>query len=736
MSRLVSLSVFLMFAAALSAQEARRPNIVYIFSDDHAQRAISAYGEGINQTPNIDRIAREGVTFTQSFCANSICAPSRATVLSGQHSHVNGKMTNGDRFDPRRSKLPLALQKAGYRTALFGKWHLRCDPMGFDDWEVLPGQGSYYNPDFRNAKGRFRRPGYVTELITERALTWLRERSGEGAEEAPFLLMVQHKAPHRNWMPGPRELDLYRDENIPEPATLFDDWSRRAGALGDSEMSIDRHLFWHYDLKVPPALQGDLPGPIMGGKWARNEWDRMDATQRRRFEAAYRAENEALAAAQPKGKDLVRWKYQRYVKDYLRCVAGVDRSVGEILDELDRQGLTENTLVVYSSDQGFYLGEHGWYDKRWIFEESLRMPLLMRWPGRIEKSTQFHLDVQNIDHAPTLLDAAGVAEGRKATQPFLVEYEGMQGRSLLPAIADHAHASGAWRQGIYYAYYEVGIHAVEPHDGVRYADRKLAWFPREKIWRFTTLGPDGLETLETTEWDSENDPMGIGRSWFAEMTRLYAQKRSQYGASAWPAPSNLFVYNERGVPRRDVLTYDDWTFHLDQRFRWNHWSDLRSRLLKTGFPRAVARVRGKLTRSLLRRSQNLEVAIDVEEPYEEGEQAGLGVEFSDGSRRKMTRGTVDPETESVGYLESSMIGWIMQRVAQTLDAAEMRLLDEVIAADYPGELRSFARARVFEEVGGWCQSPELRNDYLSDWSPEMRRFFAKVAGIKINQRSR
>ncbi|MHC5066733.1 MAG: sulfatase family protein, partial [Planctomycetota bacterium] len=421
-------SILLWLGALISASVAAgqeplagsRPNIIFIFSDDHAPHAISAYGSKINATPNIDRLAAEGAIFRASYCGNSICGPSRATVLTGKLSHANGFMRNGNRFDGDQQTFPKLLQKAGYQTAMIGKWHLGTEPTGFDYWRILPGQGSYYNPDFIDADGRKRIEGYVTEITTELALDWLRE--GRDTSK-PFLLMCQQKAPHRSWMPGPNELGLYRDVDIPEPPSLFDDYAGRGPAAGQQEMEIDRHMYMFYDLKLEPTPEEsqNLKGPDRS--WE-NPLKRMNAEQRAAWDVAYLEENQAFREAKLEGEDLIRWKYQRYIKNYLRCVAGVDRSVGQILDYLAESGLEENTIVIYSSDQGFYLGDHGWYDKRWMYEESFAMPLLARWPKHIPSGLEVTQLVQNIDYAPSFLERAGVEVPAD-----------MQGRSLLSLLA-------------------------------------------------------------------------------------------------------------------------------------------------------------------------------------------------------------------------------------------------------------------------------------------------------------
>ncbi len=466
-----------MLASGLRCQEvppAQRPNIVFVFSDDHACNAISAYGSELVQTPNIDRLANEGILFRNSFCANSLCGPSRATVLTGKHSAINGFRQNGDRFDGTQTTFPQLLQAAGYSTAIIGKWHLKSDPTGFDHWDVLPGQGAYYNPDFLSPDGRRRIQGYVTEVITDLAIDWL--ENGR-PKDKPFLLMCQHKAPHRNWMPGPNELDLFSDVQIPEPPTLFDDYSGRSKAARMQEMTIAHHMTMGYDLQC--LLDED--------EWLADGWradrKRMTPEQRERFEAAFAKENAELKAAGLEGESLVRWKYQRFVKNYLRCVVGVDKSVGRLLEWLGEHHLLENTIVVYSSDQGFYLGEHGWFDKRWMYEESFRMPLLMRWPKRIAPGTVTDALVQNIDYAPTFLDLAGVSVPGE-----------IQGRSLVPLF--DGKTPDDWRKSLYYHFYESkGWHKVPAHEGVRTARYTLMHFyePEVAAWELYDLEKDPRE---------------------------------------------------------------------------------------------------------------------------------------------------------------------------------------------------------------------------------------------------
>ncbi len=451
------------------AQNGKPWNILMMFSDDHAWQSISAYSGRINRTPQIDRIAHRGMRFDQCLVTNSICAPSRAVVLTGKYSHLNGVIDNKAVFDAGQQTFPKILQKAGYQTAMIGKWHLKSEPTGFDHWDVLPGQGNYYNPDFLYAGGKRRREGYVTDLIGDLSLDWL--KNGRDPDR-PFLLFSQHKAPHRNWMPAPGKMWMYEGESIPEPETLFDTYEGRAAPASRQEMEIDRHMRWAHDMKVP-----EWASKSFGGSDVNAELARMTPEQRRIWDAAYGPRNAQFFRENPQGKELVRWKYQRYIKDYLRVVSSVDDNVGRVLDYLDAEGLAENTLVIYSSDQGFYLGEHGWFDKRWIYEESLRTPLLMRMPGVIAPGSVNRNLVSNLDLAETILDAAG-----RPTP------DDMQGTSMLPLLRGESPAD--WRKSFYYHYYEKGTHHVAPHRGVRTDRYTLAHFYETDEWELFDLRKD------------------------------------------------------------------------------------------------------------------------------------------------------------------------------------------------------------------------------------------------------
>ncbi|MEC7498594.1 MAG: sulfatase, partial [Planctomycetota bacterium] len=415
------------------AQAADRPNILFVFTDDHAPHAIGAYDgwlKSVNPTPNIDQLARQGMLFQNSFCTNSICGPSRAVILTGKHSHLNGFMNNGNNFDGDQPTFPKYMQQAGYQTAFYGKWHLKSRPQGFNDWKVLPGQGLYYNPDFLGPNGRFKKQGYCTDIVTDMAINWLKN---DRDDEKPFVLMCQHKAPHRNWMPALRHLNLYDDIEIPEPATLFDRWEDNAPPARHQELEIDRHMDLNYDLFVD--LTPDFNSPPSQQRQDRSAWNnmkRMTPEQLKTWRDAYGPKDEAFHEANLSGKELVRWKYQRYAKNYLRCVKGVDESVGRLMATLEDLGLSENTVVIYSSDQGFYVGDHGWYDKRWMYEESLKMPFIIKWPGVTQPGSVNEDMIQNLDYAETFLDMAQA--------PIPAD---MQGRSLVPLLKGETPAD--WR---------------------------------------------------------------------------------------------------------------------------------------------------------------------------------------------------------------------------------------------------------------------------------------------------
>ena len=457
MKYIICIAVFCMnFSFGLLGQtkkSEKQPNIIFIMSDDHAYQAISAYDKKLIQTPNIDRIAKKGMLFTQASVTNSICAPSRATILTGKHSHLNGKIDNHFDFDTSNITFPQILQKNGYQTAMFGKLHFGNNPKGFDEFKILPGQGNYYNPDFITKKqGNIKIEGYVTDLITDMTLDWLQK---DRDPSKPFLLMYLHKAPHRSWLPAERHLEEFTHKTFPEPATLFDDYKNRATPVAEAEMNILQHMSWAGDNKVFPQVMDELKIPEIGFDKQRfqAEFGRLNPAQKERFMKAYTPINEAFKKAYPSmtEQDKMRWKYQRYMQDYLGTIKAVDENVGRLLDYLEANKLMDNTIIVYTSDQGFYLGEHGWFDKRFIYDQSFKTPLLVAWPGKIKPGSKSDKLVQNLDFAQTFLSAAGIPAPKD-----------MQGESLLPVLTGNEKAFT--RDAVYYHYYEYPAeHMVNRH---------------------------------------------------------------------------------------------------------------------------------------------------------------------------------------------------------------------------------------------------------------------------------
>ncbi|RZS96942.1 sulfatase family protein [Cecembia calidifontis] len=464
---LISVFVFLSCNQPEQEQSYQRPNIIFIMSDDHAYQAISAYDDRLIQTPNIDRIANMGMLFTNASVTNSICAPSRATILTGKHSHINGKTDNHFPFDTTNVTFPQLLQEAGYQTAMFGKLHFGNNPKGFDQFKILPGQGGYYNPIFiTKNEGTYEIEGYVTDIITDMTLDWL---ENERKADQPFFLAYLHKAPHREWLPAERHIAEFAQKTFPEPATLFDDYSGRGSAAKEAEMNLLRHMNWAGDSKIYPEVMDQLGIPDASG-WDKGAFERevgrMNATQRANWDKVYQPMNEAFVQAFPNMRDeeKMRWRYQRYMQDYLGTIASVDENVGRVLDYLEANGLMENTIIVYTSDQGFYLGDHGWFDKRFVYDESFKTPLLVAWPGKVKAGSRSDELVQNLDFAQTFLEAAGIP------QP-----EDMQGESLMPLLTGK---TDKWtRDAVYYHYYEYpSIHMVKRHYAIVTKEYKLIHF--------------------------------------------------------------------------------------------------------------------------------------------------------------------------------------------------------------------------------------------------------------------
>jgi arylsulfatase A-like enzyme len=466
--------VISLLSACQQKEVLKKPNIIFIMSDDHAYQAISAYGHGLNHTPNIDRIGKEGAIFTHGYVTNSICAPSRAVMLTGKHSFVNGKVDNLQEFDWGQDNFAKQLQTTGYQTAMIGKIHIDGLPQGFDYSNVLPGQGQYYNPEFIENGVEKKYHGYCTQITTDITLDWLTNKRDE---DKPFLLLYHQKAPHRTWMPEKKYLKLFEDKNFTPPSNFFDNYENRPVAA-NHEMGVFEHMDLVYDLKMLDE-EGDLKTRYR--KHAQNMYDRMDSIQRKAWDAHYKPIIADFKAKGLKGKELALWKYNRYMKDYLSTIQSVDDGVGEILDYLDDNDLAENTIVVYTSDQGFYLGEHGWFDKRFMYEESFRTPILMRYPKEIEGNTVIDKLVQNLDFAPTFLDYAGVKIPNE-----------VQGESFRKLVANE---SGEWRDAIYYTYYEYpGEHNVQRHNGIRTDRYKLIHFYYDSdTWELYDMEKDPME---------------------------------------------------------------------------------------------------------------------------------------------------------------------------------------------------------------------------------------------------
>jgi arylsulfatase A-like enzyme len=463
---LAMISMVGIWSFSFKPNKSKKPNIIFIMSDDHAYQAISAYSDKLTQTPNIDRIAKEGMLFTNSCVTNSICAPSRAVILTGKHSHINGKVDNYFPFDTNNVTFPQILQANGYQTAMFGKLHFGNNPKGFDEFKILPDQGSYYNPDFITKKeGKKTFTGYVTDIITDMTLDWLKK---DRDDAKPFFLAYLHKAPHREWLPAERHYKEFTKRTFPEPATLFDNYEGRGTASKTAEMNILTHMNWAGDSKIKPEnmdKMGLKEAHPYDKRFYQMTAGRMNAEQKADFDKIYDPINEDFMKNYSKmsKEDLMRWRYQRYMQDYLGCIASVDEGVGKLLDYLKKSGLDENTIIVYTSDQGFYLGEHGWFDKRFIYDESFKTPLLVKWPNVIKAGSRNSQMVQNLDFAQTFLDAAGV----KAPAD-------MQGESLVPIFKGKGQN---FRDAAYYHYYEYpGQHTVKRHYGIVTEKYKLVHY--------------------------------------------------------------------------------------------------------------------------------------------------------------------------------------------------------------------------------------------------------------------
>lgn len=465
----ISLLFFLLCGHFTYAQQQQQqPNIIIIVSDDHAFQSIGAYGSKLMKTPAIDRIAKEGVRFDKGYVTNSICGPSRAVILTGKYSHKNGfKDNEHSKFDGSQDSFVKQLKKGGYQTAWIGKWHLETTPQGFDHWQILPGQGQYYNPDFDMQDGSKKRyEGYVTNVVEDVAEEWLDKRD----QSKPFCLVIGHKATHRVWLPDTADMGMFDKVTFPLPHNFYDEYKNREAAKVQ-DMSIAKTMVMGYDLKMfGSEAAADREGSVK----------RMNPAQRAKFNAYYQPIEADLKARNLSGNALTEWKYQHYMRDYLSTAASLDRNIGRTLDYLDKQGLTKNTIVIYMSDQGFYLGEHGWFDKRFIYEESFRTPMVMRYPGVIKPGSVSNDFVMNLDIAPTMLDAAGIAIPKD-----------VQGKSMLPQLKDKKIAG---RKTMFYHYYENGEHSVSPHFGIRDSRYKLIrFYTRVNGWELYDLKTDPNE---------------------------------------------------------------------------------------------------------------------------------------------------------------------------------------------------------------------------------------------------
>lgn len=467
-----------------AADAQQRPNIVYIMCDDHAFQCISAYGSPISKlapTPNIDRIAERGMRFDRAFVENSLSTPSRACLMTGLYSNQNGQRQLGEGIDTTRTFFTEQLQQAGYQTAVVGKWHMGCDPKGFDYYHIYNDQGQYYNPQYRgtDTDGKYIvEEGYSTDLTTDHALSFIEHRDAS----KPFCLLLHHKAPHRNWLANTKYFGMYDNVTFPMPETFYDDYETRSSAVRTQKMSVTKDMRWEQDFKVPEMLDTANADSWDSYLSLMNEVNRMNPGQRIAWGKYYFPRNRRLLEAHLTGKELDEWKYQNYIRDYMSVIKSVDESVGRVLDYLDSHGLTDNTIIVYTSDQGFYMGEHGWFDKRFMYEESLRTPLLIAYPGHIQPGTVCNKLVQNIDYAPTFLDLAGISKPKE-----------LPGRSLTPLFKAGDKVKG-WRNSIYYHYYDYPTyHMVRKHDGVRTDRYKLIHF----------YGAGGLDAVKENKYQRQ-----------------------------------------------------------------------------------------------------------------------------------------------------------------------------------------------------------------------------------------
>ena len=496
-----------------------RPNILFIMTDDHTTQAMSCYGGNLIETPNMDRIANEGIRFDNCYATNALSGPSRACILTGKFGHVNGFTDNASKFDGSQQTFPKLLQTAGYKTAMVGKWHLISEPQGFDFWSVVSGQeeqGDYYSPEFVEMGQQITEPGYVTDVITDKAIKFI----DEVADDAPFMVMLHQKAPHRNWMPAPHHLGMFNDTVFQEPETLFDDYSTRGDAARTQDMSIANTLKNDWDLKL--LTREEI---LAGGNRLYNVYTRMPEEVQHKWDSVYAPRIAEYRSGKLKGKELVRWKYQQFMRDYLATVMSVDENIGRVLNHLEKIGELDNTIIVYTSDQGFFLGEHGWFDKRFMYEECQRMPFIVRYPKSIKAGATTSAIAMNIDFGPTFLDYAGVEVPAD-----------MQGRSLRPVLDAEGKVPADWREAAYYHFYEYPAeHSVKRHYGIRTSDCKLIHFYNDiDQWEMYDMNADPKELNNVYD-----DPAYAAKR--VQMHELLEKVQQQY-ADTDPCEKEIIMY--------------------------------------------------------------------------------------------------------------------------------------------------------------------------------------------------
>lgn len=507
----------------------KQPNIIFIMTDDHTTQAMSCYGGNLIQTPNMDRIANEGIRMENCYAVNALSGPSRACILTGKFSHINGFTDNAGTFNGDQQTFPKLLQKAGYQTAIVGKWHLISEPQGFDHWSILTGleeQGDYYNPDFNENGKKITEKGYVTDIIADKALEFIDGRD----KKKPFCLMFHQKAPHRNWMPAPRHLGMFNNVTFPKPATLFDDYKGRGRAACEQDMSLEKTFTEDWDLKLMTReeMLRDTTNRLY------QVYKRMPEDAQHKWDSVYAQRIAEYRKGNLKGKALVSWKYQQYLRDYLATVVSVDESIGRLLNHLEKIGELDNTIIVYTSDQGFFLGEHGWFDKRFMYEECQRMPLVIRYPKAIKPGTVSSAICMNVDFAPTFLDFAGVKIP-----------EDIQGKSLKPILENEGNVPADWRTVAYYHFYEYPAeHMVKRHYGIRTQDFKLIHFYNDiDEWEMYDMKKDPHELVniyDDVEYREKRE----------ELMKLLEETQQQYQDTDPQENVKVFYNGDRRFQKR------------------------------------------------------------------------------------------------------------------------------------------------------------------------------------------